>query len=108
NRLIRPAGHAFDMITTAFSVPANGERPEVQMVVAGNCDRSQKIIHEFRIALGALIAAASAAVFLLRGAVTRYGRRPLTRLSNEASQLSPVNRRQRLHTEALPKALHDL
>jgi two-component system heavy metal sensor histidine kinase CusS len=107
-RLIRPPGHAYNIITTEFSVPASGERPEVQMVVAGDCARSQKIMQQFCIALGALIAAASALVFLLSGAVTRYGLRPLTRLSNEASQLSPVNRRQRLHTEALPKELHDL
>jgi two-component system heavy metal sensor histidine kinase CusS len=107
-RLIRPPGQAYNMITTSFTVPANGARPDVRVVMSGNCERSQKSLRELGAALAVLIAAASGMVFLLSSAVTRFGLRPLTRLSEEASQLSPVNRRQRLRTDSLPQELHEL
>lgn len=107
-QLIRPPGHAYDMITTSFDLPANGERPAVHIVVAGDCERNERLMREFGIAVGVVIAAATGLVLLLSRAVTRFGLTPLTRLSNEASQLNPVNRRQRLRTGALPNELHEL
>jgi two-component system, OmpR family, heavy metal sensor histidine kinase CusS len=107
-QLIRLEGHRYNMITTSLDVPANGERPPLHIVVAGDCERNERIIQGFGIAVAVLIAAATGLVLLLSRSVTRFGLAPLRRLSKEASQLSPVNRRQRLHTDALATELHDL
>ncbi|PLZ03789.1 two-component sensor histidine kinase [Burkholderia sp. WAC0059] len=106
--LVHPPGNGYDVITTAYVVPANGDRPSVRLVVSSDCERTEQMLRSFGIALGVLIAASTVAVALLSRAVTRFGLEPLTRLSREASQLSPSNRRQRLHADALPEELHEL
>ncbi len=108
HQLILQGGHDYDVIVTTYTVPASGDRPQVTLQVASDCERTQRMLRRFGIALGALIAAAMVAVVLLSRAVTRFGLAPLTRLSKEAAQLSPSSRRQRLHTDALPEELHEL
>jgi len=108
HQLVRPSGTNSDVLITSFTVPASGERPEVRLVVATDCERTERMLRRFGIALGALIAMATIAVALLSRVVTRFGLAPLTRLSREAAQLSPSNRRQRLHSDALPEELHEL
>ncbi|WP_213304598.1 heavy metal sensor histidine kinase [Paraburkholderia sacchari] len=107
-RLVRPAGYNYDLIVTSMTLPANGERPEVKLVVASDCMRTESMLRRFGIALGVLIVLSTIAVALLSRAVTRFGLAPLTRLSREAAQLSPSNRRQRLHAGELPEELHEL
>ncbi|MDR3096890.1 MAG: heavy metal sensor histidine kinase [Paraburkholderia sp.] len=107
-QLVRPAGCNYDLIVTSMMVPANGDRPEVKLVVASDCVRTESMLRHFGIALGVLIALSTVAVALLSRAVTRFGLAPLTRLSREAAQLSPSNRRQRLHAGELPEELHEL
>ncbi|WP_395069635.1 heavy metal sensor histidine kinase [Paraburkholderia silvatlantica] len=106
--LVRPPGCSYDIVTTTFIVPASGDRPQVKLVVGSDCVRTESMLRRFGIALGALIALSTIAVALLSRAVTRFGLAPLTRLSREASQLSPSNRRQRLHADELPEELHEL
>ncbi|WP_042265083.1 heavy metal sensor histidine kinase [Paraburkholderia heleia] len=106
--LVRPPGCSYDIITTTFIVPASGDRPQVKLVVGSDCVRTESMLRRFGIALGVLIALSTIAVALLSRAVTRFGLAPLTRLSREASQLSPSNRRQRLHADELPEELHEL
>jgi two-component system, OmpR family, heavy metal sensor histidine kinase CusS len=108
HKRVRPPGSDFDVLMTSSVVPASGDRPEVTLVVASDCERTQLMLRRFGIALGLLIAMSTVAVALLSRAVTRFGLAPLTRLSREASQLSPSNRRQRLHADELPDELHEL
>ena len=62
----------------------------------------------FGAALAALSALGSLAVLLLSYSVTRIGLAPLTRLTKDASEVSPNNRSQRLNTASLPLELNDL
>ncbi|WP_042302138.1 heavy metal sensor histidine kinase [Paraburkholderia kururiensis] len=105
---IRLPGHPYDVITATYDIPGAGERPDLKLVVASDCDRTERMLHRIGVALGVLIALATLVVLLLSRAVTRFGLAPLTRLSREATQLSPVNRRQRLHSDELPEELHEL
>lgn len=105
---VRPPGSSYDIITSTYIVPASGERPEVKLVVGTDCVRTEGMLRRFGMVLGVLIVLSTIAVALLSRAVTRFGLAPLTRLSREASQLSPSNRRQRLHSDALPEELHEL
>ena len=105
---VRPPGSSYDIITSTYIVPASGERPEVKLVVGTDCVRTEGMLRRFGMVLGVLIVLSTIAVALLSRAVTRFGLAPLTRLSREAAQLSPSNRRQRLHSDALPEELHEL
>ncbi|TAM05138.1 MAG: two-component sensor histidine kinase [Paraburkholderia sp.] len=108
HQLVRPRGSDYDVLMTSFMVPASGDRPMVKLVVASDSERTELMLRRFGIVLGALIAASTIAVALLSRAATRFGLEPLTRLSREAAQLSPSNRRQRLRADALPEELHEL
>jgi two-component system, OmpR family, heavy metal sensor histidine kinase CusS len=108
HQLVRPPGCNYDVIVTSIVVPASGDRPEVKLTVSSDCVRTESMLRRFGIALGVLIALSTIAVALLSRAVTRFGLAPLTRLSREAAQLSPSNRRQRLHSGELPEELHEL
>jgi two-component system, OmpR family, heavy metal sensor histidine kinase CusS len=108
HRLVRPPGSDYDVAITTLMAPANGDRPAVTLVVASDCKRTEQLLQRFGVVLGVLVAASTIAVALLSRAVTRFGLTPLTRLSREAAQLSPSNRRQRLHDDELPEELHEL
>ncbi|HEY1607840.1 MAG TPA: heavy metal sensor histidine kinase [Paraburkholderia sp.] len=108
HQLVRQPGRNYDVILTTYIVPAAGDRPEVKLVVGTDCERTEMMLRRFGIALAVLILLSTIAVALLSRAVTRFGLAPLTRLSREAAQLSPSNRRQRLHAHALPEELHEL
>ncbi|WP_043204057.1 heavy metal sensor histidine kinase [Paraburkholderia acidipaludis] len=108
HRLVRPPGGDYDVAITTLLVPASGDRPEVTLVVASDCKRTEQLLQRFGIVIAVLVAASTIAVALLSRAVTRFGLAPLTRLSREAAQLSPSNRRQRLHDDELPEELHEL
>ncbi|AOJ83418.1 histidine kinase [Burkholderia savannae] len=105
---LRPPGSEYDVMTKTVALPASGERPALTLVVSTACERTQKMLRHIMLTLAALIAAATLATLLLSRAVTRVGLAPLARLSREAASLGPANRRRRLHTDALPRELHDL
>jgi len=108
HELVRQPGQNYDVILRRYTVPAAGERPAVTLVVGTDCERTELMLRRFGIALAVLILVSTIAVALLSRAVTRFGLAPLTRLSREAAQLSPSNRRQRLRSDDLPEELHDL
>ncbi|WP_144148652.1 heavy metal sensor histidine kinase [Paraburkholderia sp. BCC1884] len=105
---VTPAGGGQDMLTATVSIPANGARPPVQLQVAASYSPNIRTMRVFGSALAALSALGSLAVLLLSYSVTRLGLAPLTRLTRDASAVSPNNRSQRLNTAFLPLELNDL
>ncbi|HEY2020988.1 heavy metal sensor histidine kinase [Paraburkholderia sp.] len=105
---IAPAGGSPDMLTSTVTLAANGARPPVQLQVAASYSPNLRTMRVFASALAALSALGSLAVLLLSYSVTRLGLEPLTRLTRDASAVSPNNRSQRLNTASLPLELNDL
>ncbi|MGF6552383.1 heavy metal sensor histidine kinase [Paraburkholderia youngii] len=105
---IAPEGGGPDMLTSTVILPANGARPAVQLQVAASYSPNLRTMRVFGSALAALSALGSLAVLLLSYSVTRIGLAPLTRLTRDASAVSPNNRSQRLNTASLPLELNDL
>lgn len=104
----RVTTNAHDMLTQTVAIPASGERPEVQLEVSVSDAINARTMRSFGLALAALSALGSVAVLLLGYYVTRIGLAPLTRLTKEASEISPNNRAQRLNADFLPYELNDL
>ncbi|WNC92237.1 heavy metal sensor histidine kinase [Paraburkholderia sp. FT54] len=104
---VTPAGGE-DMLTSTATIPAYGARPAVQLQVAASYSPNVRTMRVFGSALAALSALGSLAVLLLSYSVTRLGLAPLTRLTRDASTVSPNNRSQRLNTASLPPELNDL
>jgi two-component system heavy metal sensor histidine kinase CusS len=105
---ISPVGGGADMLTINVTIPAYGARPPVQLQAAASCSPNARTMRVFGSTLAALSALGSLAVLLLSYSVTRLGLAPLTRLTRDASAVSPNNRSQRLNTASLPLELNDL
>jgi two-component system heavy metal sensor histidine kinase CusS len=105
---VTPPGGAQDMLTATITLPAYSNRPPVQLQVAASYSPNVRTMRVFGSALAALSALGSLAVLLLSYSVTRLGLAPLTRLTRDASAVSPNNRSQRLNTASLPLELNDL
>ncbi|HEX7913307.1 MAG TPA: heavy metal sensor histidine kinase [Paraburkholderia sp.] len=105
---VKPAGGGPDMLTSTVTIPAYATRPPVQLQVAASYSPNARTMRVFASALAALSAIGSLAVLLLSYSVTRIGLAPLTRLTRDASAVSPNNRSQRLNTASLPLELNDL
>ncbi|HEX3637910.1 MAG TPA: heavy metal sensor histidine kinase [Paraburkholderia sp.] len=105
---VTPPGGAEDMLTSTVTIPAYANRPPVQLQVAASYSPNVRTMRVFGSALAALSALGSLAVLLLSYSVTRLGLAPLTRLTRDASAVSPNNRSQRLNTASLPLELNDL
>jgi two-component system heavy metal sensor histidine kinase CusS len=105
---IAPTGGGPDMLTSTLTLEANGARPVVQLQVAASYSPNLRTMRVFASALAALSALGSLAVLLLSYSVTRLGLEPLTRLTRDASAISPNNRSLRLNTASLPLELSDL
>jgi two-component system heavy metal sensor histidine kinase CusS len=105
---VSPAGGGQDMLTATVPLPASAARPPVQLQVASSYSPNVRTMRVFGSALAALSALGSFAVLLLSYSVARLGLAPLTRLTRDASAVSPNNRSQRLNTAALPLELNDL
>ncbi len=102
------ANDANDMLSRTVDIAASGERPGVQLQVSVSDSINARTMRSFGFALAALSALGSVAVLLLGYYVTRIGLSPLTRLTKEASEISPHNRAQRLNADFLPYELNDL
>ncbi|EAY70445.1 Heavy metal sensor kinase [Burkholderia dolosa AU0158] len=101
-------GSSYDVMTKTVAVAGSGERPPLKLIVATSCERTQRMLRRFGWTLAALIATATVITLLLSRAVARFGLAPLDRLSQDAAAVSATNRRQRLHTDALPTELREL
>ncbi|KUZ06893.1 histidine kinase [Burkholderia diffusa] len=99
---------SYDVMTKTVPIAGSGERPDVKLIVASSCERTQRMLRRFVWTLAALIAFATVVALLLSRAVARFGLAPLERLSQDAAAINATNRRQRLHTDALPTELRDL
>jgi len=91
-----------------LEIPASGERPAVQYVVAidstpymGTLDAFTRILIVITV-LGVLLVA------LLGFVIARFGMRPVKHLSQQAHQLAPGHHGQRLDTSTLPVELRRL
>ncbi|VVE04141.1 Sensor protein CzcS [Pandoraea iniqua] len=105
---LRPDGGGDDLLTTREILPPYGSRPAVTLQVSASYSPNERTLRAFGLGLAALSALGSLGVLLLSYSVTRLGLSPLTRLTREASQISPDNRSQRLDTRSLPVELDDL
>ncbi|WP_396330689.1 heavy metal sensor histidine kinase [Burkholderia anthina] len=99
---------SYDVMTKTVPIAGSGERPDLKLIVASSCERTQRMLRRFVWTLAALIATATVITLMLSRAVARFGLAPLERLSQDATAISATNRRQRLQTEALPTELRDL
>jgi len=105
---VRTGSSESDMLTNTVTIPAYMQRPAVQLQVAAGYSANARTMRAFGLALAALSALGSIGVLLLSYSVTRIGLAPLTRLTRDASAVSPNNRSQRLNTRSLPLELNDL
>jgi len=105
---VRPDGATHDMLITTLKIPAYLGRPAVQLEVAADCSPNVRTMQVFGSALAALSALGTLVVLLLSYSVAKFGLAPLTRLTKDASEVSPNNRSQRLNDCALPVELSNL
>jgi two-component system heavy metal sensor histidine kinase CusS len=105
---VRTGDSESDMLTSTIEIPPYGARPAVMLQVAAGYSANERTMRAFGFALAALSALGSLGVLLLSYSVTRIGLAPLTRLTRDASAVSPNNRSQRLNTSSLPFELNDL
>ena len=105
---LRAPGADHDMLTTTIEIPPNGARPAVELQVAADCSPNVLTLRVFALALAALTALGTLAVWVLSYSVACLGLAPLARLTHDASAVSPNNRSQRLDNRALPLELGDL
>ncbi|RQR49420.1 HAMP domain-containing protein [Burkholderia sp. Bp9125] len=99
---------SYDVMTKTVTVAGSGERPDLTLIVATSCERTQRMLRRFGWTLAALIALATGITLLLGRAVARFGLAPLDRMSQDAAAIGSANRQQRLQTDALPAELCDL
>ncbi|RQR65891.1 HAMP domain-containing protein [Burkholderia sp. Bp9126] len=99
---------SYDVMTKTVTVAGSGERPDLTLIVATSCERTQRMLRRFGWTLAALIALATGITLLLGRAVARFGLAPLDRMSQDAAAIGSANRQQRLQTDALPAELRDL
>ncbi|WP_321820372.1 MULTISPECIES: heavy metal sensor histidine kinase [unclassified Burkholderia] len=99
---------SYEVMTKTVPIAGSGERPDLKLIVASSCERTQRMLRHFVWTLAALIAIATVITLLLSRAVARFGLAPLERMSQDAAAISATDRRQRLHTDALPTELRDL
>lgn len=101
-------GLEYPMRTLMHRIPAEGERPEVSMVVGVDQNPYFRTAHDLT---SALIVASIGGMLLVAGLgywIAQIGLRPLARLSDEAKALSPSKLAARLQREALPPELAEL
>ncbi len=89
-------------------IPANGERPAVRYVAALDSTPYMSTLDAFTRAMILISIAGVLFVALLGFFVARVGMRPVNHLSQQAHNLAPGNRSQRLDTKTLPVELQTL
>lgn len=89
-------------------IPANGERPSVRYVSAIDSAPYMDTLNAFTRAMILISIVGVLFVALLGFFVARVGMRPVNHLSQQAHNLAPGNRNQRLNTKTLPVELQTL
>lgn len=89
-------------------IPANGERPAVRYVVAIDSTPYMSTLDAFTRAMILISIVGVLFVALLGFLVARVGLQPVNHLSQQAHNLAPGNRGQRLDTKTLPVELQTL
>lgn len=102
------AGSHYAMRTLSQTVPAHGERPEVELWVGIDSEPYVSALRSFAVALWALCIGGTLLVALLGHWIARVGMRPVERLSREAQALSPSKLSQRLQPAQLSPELAQL
>jgi len=105
-RIAVPGGP--DRLVQTVAVPARGQRPALQLQVAVSYAQKTRIMHAFGVSLRVLYGVGTLIVLALGYTVARIGLAPLTRLTREASTISPHTRSQRLRAAPLPAELSAL
>lgn len=93
------------MKTLLGTIPANGQRSEIRVMVGLDSTPFSSTLNTFTITLVGLSVVGILLVSALGYWIPRIGLHPLRRLSVEANLLSPTNLSQRLRTDALPREL---
>lgn len=100
--------HPCAFITWARTLPADGDRPEVTLVLARDPLPFWNTLANFRLALIGYGLAGVLGVAALGYCIARLGLRPLRRLSHQAQALDPNHPSQRLALAPMPAELDDL
>lgn len=102
------AGMDSPLKTLTYTVPANGERPDVRFVVATDQAPYRRTLQVMTIALIVMSLSGILLVAVLGNWIALIALRPLERLSQDAHALSPRQLSQRLNRVGLPKELSEL
>ena len=94
--------------TQAGDIPASGDRPAVRFMVGVDSTPYFKTKQAFQLALLILTTLGAIVVTALGFMIAQLGLKPLSKLSQEAGQLSPRNLSQRLQLSRLPAELSQL
>lgn len=89
-------------------IPANGERPSLRYVIAIDSTPYMSTLDAFTRAMIVISIVGVLFVALLGFFVARVGLRPVNHLSQQAQNLAPGNRNQRLNSKTLPVELQTL
>ncbi|HSI56749.1 MAG TPA: heavy metal sensor histidine kinase [Ideonella sp.] len=100
--------HHDALVTWAKTIPGDGDRPAVSVLLAKDPLRFWETLHAFRLALIGFGTAGVLAVAVLGYGIARFGLRPLERLSRQAQALDPNHKAQRLALTPMPAELDDL
>lgn len=100
--------HPCTLMTWTRTIPADGDRPEVTLVLVKDPLHFLETLAHFRGGLIGLALLGVLAVALLGYGIARVGLRPLERLSRQAQALDPQHPQQRLALRPMPAELDDL
>lgn len=98
----------YPMKTESGDIPANQERPAVRFMVGIDSAAYFKTKHAFHLALLILSSLGALIVTGLGFMIANFGLKPLSKLTQEAGELSPKNLSQRLQLSQLPGELSNL
>ena len=101
-------GHPCTLMTWTKTLPADGDRPAVTLVLVKDPLRFLLTLDDFRYALIGLGGLGVLAVAALGYGIARLGLRPLERLSRQAEALDPSHQAQRLDLTPMPAELSNL
>jgi two-component system heavy metal sensor histidine kinase CusS len=105
--LVEP-GHPCTLMTWTKTLPADGDRPEVTLVLVKDPLHFLQTLAGFRGGLIGLGLLGVLAVAVLGYGIARVGLRPLERLSRQAQALDPKHPQQRLALRPMPAELDNL
>lgn len=94
--------------TLSRTIPASGDRPEVEFIVALDCSAYIHTKEKFTRVMSITSALGILLVAILGYWIAKLGLSPVRRLSRQANRLPPNNPRQRLDVVGLPPEIREL